>query len=361
MNLGFDKSKFNKDKKTVFCTMLMWIMLITCTAGCANNTEYILTTGFKDGEIFRIENLSCYDTEALVYLANMKNEYTSVYGSEIWSVSLNGVSLGENIKDTVFSRLARIKIMTLMAAENGITLDDKEKQKVKDAAAEYFGSLTDSEKEAMGGITEDTVVSLYEDYALADKVYQGLISSVNTEISDDEARTIIVREIVLYFSQTDENGKTTYLSDAGKKEQEAKAAEAHEMLVSGNSFDIVADSYSEADNVNLYYRKGEMDPDLENAAFLLGEGEYSDVVEGEDGYYIIYCVNPNDVTSIDAVKNEIIRERQLDQFNVAYTQFESGLSCYVNEELWDSLDYNLQMVKDTDSENFFDIYQKYFQ
>ena len=361
MNLQFDKSKFNKHKKTVFCTMLMWIMLITFTSGCANNTEYILTTGFKDGEIFRIENLSCYDTEALVYLANMKNEYTSVYGSEIWSLSLNGVSLGESIKDTVFSRLARIKIMTLMAAENGVTLDDKEKKKVKDAASEYFGSLSDSEKEAMGNITEETVVSLYEDYAIADKVYQDLISSVNTEISDDEARTIIVREIVLYFSQTDENGKTTSLSDTGKKEQEAKAIEAHDMLVSGNSFDTVADSYSEADSVNLYYRKGEMNPDMEKAAFLLGEGEYSDVIEGDDGFYIIYCVNPNDVTSIDATKQEIIRNRQLDQFNVAYTQFESGLSCYINEELWDSLDYNLEMVKDTDTENFFDIYQKYFQ
>ncbi len=133
------------------------------------------------------------------------------------------------------------------------------------------------------------------------------------------------------------------------------------MLVSGNSFDTVADSYSEADSVNLYYRKGEMNPDMEKAAFLLGEGEYSDVIEGDDGFYIIYCVNPNDVTSIDATKQEIIRNRQLDQFNVAYTQFESGLSCYVNEELWDSLDYNLEMVKDTDTENFFDIYQKYFQ
>ena len=266
-------------------------MLITLVYGCSGNTEYILTTGFKEGEIFRIGELSCYSSEALVYLANMKNEYTAVYGSEIWSVSLNGTSLGENIKSTVFARIARIKIMTLMAKERNITLDDKEKEKAKNAAAEYYGLLTDSEKEAMGNLTEDTVVGLYEDYALANKVYQDLTSSVNTEISDDEARTIVVKEIVLYFSETDENGKMTVLSDAGKKAQEEKALEAYSLCVSGNTFETVMDEYSEGDGSSLYYRKGEMDPALEEASFLLAEGEFTEVIEGEDGYYIIYCIS----------------------------------------------------------------------
>ena len=335
-------------------------MLITLFTGCSGDTEYILTTGFKDGEVFRIGDLSCYSQETLVYLANMKNEYTGVYGSEIWSVSLNGVSLGENIKSTVFARLARIKIMTLMAKERNITLDDKEKEKAKNAAAEYYGLLTDSEKEAMGNLTEETVVGLYEDYALANKVYQDLISSVNSEISDDEARTIVVKEMVFYFSETDEDGKMTILSDAGKKAQEEKANEAYSLCVSGNSFEVVMDEYSEGDGATLYYRKGEIDSALEDAAFLLAEGEYTEVLEGEDGYYIIYCISPSDPASMDVAKQEILKDRQLEAFNKEYTEFEAGLDCYINEELWATIDYNLEMVRPEDAANFFDIYTMYF-
>ena len=40
------------------------------------------------------------------------------------------------------------------------------------------------------------IESMYRDYALADKVYRQIISDINPEISDDEARTITVQHIL---------------------------------------------------------------------------------------------------------------------------------------------------------------------
>lgn len=38
---------------------------------------------------------------------------------------------------------------------------------------------------------------MYREYALADKVYTFIIKDINPEVSDDEARTITVRQILI--------------------------------------------------------------------------------------------------------------------------------------------------------------------
>lgn len=55
----------------------------------------------------------------MVYLTNVQNEYEKVYGDRIWESSHNGVTLEDNIKDTVLERLTRIKTMYLLAKEQG--------------------------------------------------------------------------------------------------------------------------------------------------------------------------------------------------------------------------------------------------
>jgi len=353
-----------KNRKSAFnicrlCTFLVWIMLITSLYGCSKDTEYILTTGFKPGEIFRINQTSCYEAEALVYLANIKNEYTKVYGVEIWSTSQNGISLSDNVKETVIARLAKIKVMTLMAEQMEIELDDKEKEKAKDAAEEYYSTLSKSEIEAMNDITVTMLYNMYCDYALADKVYQDLIKNVNPEISDDDARTIIVKQVVLYYSQTDENGKVTKLSEDGKQRQYDRAEAIRDMFVSGEkNFDELVSEYSEAGEETLYYQKNDIDPVFLDAAFSLATGEATAVIDGGDGYYILYCVNPNDSSRTEQTKASIISQMQQETFDKAYTAFENGLECYINEELLASLDYTLIMASDDD--NFFDVYNKYF-
>ena len=72
------------------------ILLAACVlsvSGCkdkkeqADATKIVLTTGFGQDEVFRIDRLSCTLPEIMVYLTNMKNQYESVYGDRIWEAS----------------------------------------------------------------------------------------------------------------------------------------------------------------------------------------------------------------------------------------------------------------------------------
>lgn len=329
------KFKFNKGRLSTF---LVWIMLITFLFGCSKNTEIILTTGFYEGELFRIGDISGYSVEALCYLANTKNRYSSVFGEEIWSTSQNGVLLGDSIKDIVLGRLIKIKNMVGLANQYGITLNSTEQEYASNAAKEYYDSLSDVEIAAMGNITREQMTTIYSEYALAEKLYNTVVSGATTEISDDEARTVILKELVF----TDIN----------------TAEEAKVLLDSGQDFGSVMMSYPNSNEEDLYYRKGELPESLESVAFSLGIGEYSAITGCEGYYYILYCVNTNDTARTEVTKQEILKQRQQELFATVYDEYVAEQEMYLNDELWESIDYNLSMVDGTT--DFFDVYEKYF-
>ncbi|MDE6701645.1 MAG: peptidylprolyl isomerase, partial [Acetatifactor sp.] len=183
-----------KSRLLAVCGLLSAFVLTAC--GGREGTRVVFTTGFAKDEVFRIEDESCRTDEIMVYLTTIQNQYEGVYGAEIWNTALDGVTLEENVKETVLARIAQVKTMYLLAVSKGVELDDKELLAVKRASEEYFDSLNETEIQEMG-VSLETVERLYTEYALAEKVYNYLIEDINPEISDDEARTITVQHILL--------------------------------------------------------------------------------------------------------------------------------------------------------------------
>lgn len=345
-----------------------WVRMAACCAvsaavlfaacGKGDKPRVVFTTGFGKDEVFRIEDESCRKDELMVYLTTIQNQYESVYGEEIWNTSLDGVTLEENVKETVLARIAQVKTMYLLAREKGVELDEEEKSLVEQAAADYYGSLNDTEI-ALLGITEDTVEKLYTEYALAEKVYAVLIKDINPEISDDEARTITVQHILLRTSSLGSQGERVAYTESAKEAVYEKACKIREMAVSGEyEFTELASRYSEDSNLTYSFGKGEMDKSFEEAAFLLETDEISPVVESESGYHIIKCLSTFDREETDANKIKIVEERRREAFGQEYDAFVGTLAKNLNQSLWDEIELIHEEEVTTDS--FFEVYEKYF-
>ena len=82
-----------------------------------------------------------------------------------------------------------------------------------------------------------------------------------------------------------------------------------------------------------------MDPALEEVAFALETGEVSTIVESEDGYHIIKCINTFDREQTDANKLEIVEERKHEVFGQEYDAFVEGLNRSINEKLWEQVTF----------------------
>lgn len=330
--------------------------------GCSDNnkmsdTKIVLTTGFDKDEVFRIEKTSCHLPEVMVYLTNMQNRYENTFGDRIWEASYEGVSLEDNLKETVLARIAQIKTMNLMAQEQEITLTEAETKRAQSAGTKYYNSLTAIERETLQ-VDEPLLQQMYLEYALANKVYQNLIADINPEISDDEARTITVQQILIRTYYVNSKGEKVEYDDKVKKELYQKAQEAYEKATEGTDFSTLISQYSDDETGSYSFGKGMYDATFEKAAFDLGTDEISNIVETPYGYHIIKCINTFNKEETDVNKQKIVEQRRKEVFNQQYSEFVSGLTRNLNEELWSQVTF-VQSDRITTA-SFFDIFQEMF-
>lgn len=342
--------------KRVLLAALVAAGIFVSVACGKNGARVVFTAGPGEDEVFLINKESCKLPELMVYLTTTQNQYENVYGEEIWKASHDGVTLEDNVKETVLARLAQVKTMYLLALEHEVELTEEESQKIDTAAEEYYASLNEKEVELMG-VTQDTIKKLYMEYTMADKVYEQIIQEINPEISDDEARTITVQHILIRTYYMDGEKKVPF-TETEKQEAYTKALAVYEEAVGGEDFEELAFQYSEDDVLTLSFRKGQMEEPFEEAAFALETNGISPVVETTEGYQIIKCISTFDREETDANKVLILKERRQEVFNEEYDAFVKTLVRQLNEELWS----RVTLIHDTEvkTDQFFDVYAKYF-
>ncbi len=328
-------------KKRNKSVALFLFFLIVCGifAGCKKETKVVLTTGFRENEVFRISGVSCMLPEAMIYLTNLQNQYESVYGSRIWERKNGDRTLEEEVKEQVLGELAQVKSMALLARQKGVLLEEDEEERVVAAAAEYYASLNETEKELFG-FDESDIAGMYRECALADKVYQQIVSTVDPEISDDEARTITVWAIRL----DDRDSAQSVLQEA---------------TAEGADFEALAKANSQDSVISYSFGKGETDAAIEQAAFELGKDEISPVIEAQDGYYILKCISTFDQERTQENKKRLADRIRSETFEKEYDSFTDGLTRQLNTKLWESV----RMVHDdrVTTNLFFRIYDRYFK
>lgn len=331
-----------------------------CLVGCGGinrDTKIVLTTGFTKDEVFRIESASCYKKEVMVYLTNLQNQYEQVYGTGIWQQEQDGVTIEESVKESVLAELAQIKTMNLMADNYGLSLDEAETKAVEEAGKAYFDSLSETEKEQLD-VTLDTIRQLYREYAMADKVYDYMIQDVNPEISDDEARTVTLQQILVRTGTKDRAGNIEPYTEQEKSYAYATAVEALRRIEAGEDFDVVASRYNEAPESTVFIGKGDAEEAYEEAAFELGNEEVSGVIETEEGYYILKCISTLNREETDMNKIRIVDERRKEAFSKEYDSYVQTLTRHMNEGLWEEI--SLLHDSEITTSSFFEVFAEYY-
>lgn len=343
----------NKTVKMVSVYIILLVFLLACLFAGFNKRDIVITTGFSQTELMRINGKKCFLPEMMLYLTTMQNQYEAVYGEEIWNQQKDGVTLDKKVKDMVLAKIAQVKVMNLMAESYGLTLTEEEADHVRISSERFFRSLNDTEKELIG-INEETIHTIYTEYAMANKVYDYVIRDVNPEISDDEARTITFQEIFIKTYSVDADGNRMDLSGRTRQEAKEKAVLVKELLDSGEeSFEALSAKYSDAEELSVTCMRGELSKSLEDAAFSLSFEEVSDVIETEDGYYILKCISTFDVAGTQLNKVEILDKRKEAVFDRTYDEFLKSLQKTLNEKLYDSI----EMIHNPEvrTSDFFDV------
>ena len=330
-------------KKRCVTLCLVAALLSSALTGCTiGNTEIVWNTNSVGrNHIFSINGDKCTKEEARLYLCNYQNILGNAYGIDLWEYDYSKMdddsTLEAYVKDVTLSELASIMCMEQLAEQQELTLTEDELDKVAKATDEYYDSLSREEISYIS-LDKNELRRFYEKYAIAQKLYSSLTQGVNEEVSDDEARVMRIQQIFV--------------------KSEDVALQVQQKLANGEKFDSLASNYNEAGGIEKNLRRGDYPIAVEEVAFRLDNEEQSQMIQAEDGYYFIKCLNKYDEELTEANKETIIVKRRKEQFDDKYIELVENSQFELNERAWDNIELDTSGKITTNS--FFEIYEKYF-
>lgn len=280
-----------------------------------------------------------YYNEAMVYVLLLKQEYEPSLGEEIWDYDTGeGISFEDKAKQEVIDEIIQLKIISSKAKELGIELDEDEKEEAIETATEHFNVITAEDKNKYG-ITLGTLDQVYRDNLLASKVFDITTSDTDTEVTDEEARQITIWQILIKTTKQDLNGEIISLTPDQKQDALKNARDLLKKAKKEKDLKTFAKENTEADKVEYTFGKGDMNKEVEEAAFGLKTGQFSGVVVSEEGYHILYCANDFDENATADKKEDIILERQTKYFQDAYKKWLVDYKVTVNQKVWNQVSF----------------------
>lgn len=338
-----EKKAYRKTGRLSRGVALLLIVLLFCTACTRSKSEIRIVAPLSDSELFKIGDEVCSVPEAMILITAQKKVIEDVYGTKIWSVTADeqtGRTFEDQTKASLKEFLARMKCMKLMAATNHTLISEETKKEIQTCTDRYLEQLTDPEKEQLE-ITADDVQEMFLSYYYYNRLMEETTAGMKTEISDDDARIMQVECIYVKKTSEDQTKQLNeILKQARKKGQFAKTAK----------------KYDEGGSVNRTLSRGELPESIDKQVFSMNDDQISDVLEAEDGYYIVHCVEDYDRKETATHKAELIKQLQEEHFSKEYDQFVSSLSAQFNDKAWKKI--QLKEIPSLEKADFFEIYKK---
>lgn len=338
-------------KHTQKVTMLVLTGIITASSliGCSGNNKGANNESAQVATEAQIKDLSkeivltvgkvevSYE-EILLYIQSNKEQYENLYGKDIWNYKIDeeGNTFESLFKENLLKDIEYVKIVCAQAKGLNISLTEDELLDVDEQTSDFFSNLSE-EQLSYYNIDSEVVKKIYTENMLANKVYESLTLSVDTEVSDEEARQVKLQYFLIQNYSQDENGNPISYTEEQKETAKKKAEELRANSLTVEDFGAFARENTEADEIEITAGKGDLDSELVKVAFSMKQGDISEVVETKEGYYVLYCVLELDREATDEAKEALIAKRQEEAFDTRYEEWSKSIEIILNKDLWESI------------------------
>ena len=303
-------------------------------------------TVWQEGSMLRIGDTQVDYREGLVYLNAVQQDYEQYYGSEIWqyAVDAQGNTMGEVIKEQTLEQIIYIKVVCQKASELGIVLSEEELQTVDRQTADYMAKLQESDL-LLHGVNSDMIRRIYADNLLARKTFEVTTLNVDTDIPDAIAAQHQFYTIAIRNFKIDASGNRISYEGTEAEELAARVENLLTQALEASDFYKLASANTEDSGMlEITGGIGDFPAEYEDAVLALNTGEISEVVKTNDYYYIFYCVTDFDVDATHEKKEEMIAQRQEEEFKNRYQEWREIIPVEVHDEIWDALDFDMKSV-----------------
>lgn len=273
----------------------------------------------------------------------MQSSYGMFFGEDYLNQDLmgTGTPYGVTMRDSVVETLEEYYLVEAHAEELGVALTEEDKTKASDAAKAFLAANDSKTLKAMSA-DEATVTHVLEMMALQSQVYANRAETIDTEVDQEEAAQKRISYVLNSTSGTyDEEGNETPLSE---EELAAKKTQMDELLEEARaSQDLSAAAEAKELTCNEAINYGKEDTSLptavKDAADTLQDGEFSGVIEAEDGYYIVYMESTYDEEATQEEIQNILDERESEAYSAWLDPLKEAAEITTNDEALEQLTF----------------------
>lgn len=198
-------------RKKKWCALGLAVLMAISATGCSKNasengeanvTSVYETEDMKlDTNVMAVGEEEVTLNEMLFYVYQLKATYDGSLTSEVWNFKWDkNETIESYAKDEMLKEIAQIKIICQQAKEEECQLSEEEANEASVAARKYVESLPESAKDF--NLTKELVEKIYQEHALAKKMYDVVAGTVDTHVSDEEAKTTEEKEAVIKERET---------------------------------------------------------------------------------------------------------------------------------------------------------------
>lgn len=320
--------------------VLLFVMTAALT-GCSGNNRVDYAA-----EAVNVGGMSVPLSEVNFYLRYQQTQMQSVYGMYFGEDFMNqdltgmGTPYGVTIRDTVVETLKEYYVVEAHAEELGVALTEEEKSRASEAAKAFLAANDGKTLKAMSA-DEAVVTHVLELMALQSKVYDDRAATIDTEVDPES----VAQKRISYVSSsiaatTDEEGNAVELTEeelAQKKSQmETILADAKE---SGDLSAAAQAQEMSASSITYGKDSSSLEDAVRQAADALSDGEFSEVIETENSYYIVCMESTYDADATENARQNELARREREAYDNWCQPLLESTETTTNDELIQSLTF----------------------
>ena len=292
---------------------------------------------YSENRLLSVNGIESDYREALLYLLSAKESAEKLYGAGIWDLVLdeNGTTYGSLRKKQVLEEYTELKIICAYAKDMGVELYEEENRDIASYTADFI-ERAGRDKLLKYNISESVVKTLYTNNTLANKVYEAVTLSVDTNVPDSEARLGKYQYIFKTKYKKTESG--TEIPLTGEEVESLREDMRVLRETATKRSDFLSFAKLNTDDTKAEINAGRDDfGEASGTVMALADGELSPVLETGDGFYIVKCVKAVDEEATAANREKIVLARQAERFAELLKTWKANAIVDTDYKKWESL------------------------
>lgn len=337
----------SKITKKLACMALTVVMGLTTLAGCGNTTidgtKAFITYG-EDVVTMGTANLMVRMSQATMmsYFSMFGGATTGIWGQDAG----DGKTYAESTKDGVEQQIKDMLLLKRHAKEYGVSVSEEENKKIEETAKSFMEANKEETIKKLA-VSQADIEQYLTLQTYSNRMYAPMTADVDTDVEDSEAtQSKITYSRVDISDKTNEDGTTTPLTDEEKQEKKEQAQKILDKFQEAGDMELAElsaavkeiEEKSSANEMAFDDEDTVLDDKVKEIVKNLKDGEvYKEVIEGENGYYVVRMDHVLDREATDKEKEKIVNERKQKAYSEILEKWNEEAKMTVDKKEWEKV------------------------